>query len=219
MSTRQTSPNGKENKVKSDDIGTGAICKYQLQFPSIAAEYDRLILKVKNVTNAQIYAVQTLGFSSSSYNETVLTAEDEEIKVAYPYSLYLTVVADFSDDLSQFEAVYWFENRDPDVLTEEEKSEGTISILTETEVVIKEQKQEVYETVYFWVLVGGLLLALLLGIFCCIGLLRLKRKNDQISTKIQMLTNEKHDNSPHANNPNNNQPSSSPMIDDAVLYQ
>ena len=34
-----------------------------------------------------------------------------------------------------------------------------------------------------------------------------------------MLTDQKQDNLPHANNPNNNQPSSTPMIDESVLYQ
>ena len=40
MSTRTTSPDGKENRVTSEDIGKGAMCKYELEFPSIAAEYD-----------------------------------------------------------------------------------------------------------------------------------------------------------------------------------
>ena len=113
------------------------MCKYELEFPSIAAEYDRLILKVNSVANAEIYAVQTLAFSSSSYAETALTASDDAIIVAYPYSLYLTVVADFSTEASQFEVVYWFDNRDPETLTEEEKAEG--SIVPEKEIVIQEK--------------------------------------------------------------------------------
>ena len=137
MSTRTTSPDGKENRVTSEDIGKGAMCKYELEFPSIAAEYDRLILKVNSVANAQIYAVQTLAFSSNSYAETPLTASDDAITVAYPYSLYLTVVADFTDNISEFEIIYWFDNRDPETLTEEEKLEG--SIIPEKEIVIQEK--------------------------------------------------------------------------------
>ena len=78
-----------------------------------------------------------MAFSSNSYAETPLTANDDAIMVAYPYSLYLTVVADFTDELSQFEIVYWFDNRDPETLTEEEKLEG--SIVPEKEVVIQEK--------------------------------------------------------------------------------
>ena len=137
MSTRVTSPDGLENRVESKDIGSGAMCKYKLEFPSIAAEYDRLILKVNSVANAEIYAVQTLAFSSSSYAETALTASDDAIIIAYPYSLYLTVVADFSEEASQFEIIYWFDNRDPETLTEEEKAEG--SIVPEKEIVIQEK--------------------------------------------------------------------------------
>ena len=113
------------------------MCKYQIKFPSIAAEYDRIILKVNSVTNADIYAVQTLAFSSKSYAETLLTAESDAIIVAYPYSLYVTVASDISKDLSEFEIFYWFEDRDPETLTEEEKKEG--SIVPEKEIIVQEK--------------------------------------------------------------------------------
>lgn len=96
MSTRTTSPDGEENRLNSADLGRGAMCKYQIKFPSIAAEYDRIVLRVNSVTNADIYAVQTLAFSSKSYAETLLTAASDAIIVAYPYSLYVTVASDIS---------------------------------------------------------------------------------------------------------------------------
>ena len=96
MSTRTTSPDGEENRLNSVDLGRGAMCKYQIKFPSIAAEYDRIVLRVNSVTNADIYAVQTLAFSSKSYAETLLTAASDAIIVAYPYSLYVTVASDIS---------------------------------------------------------------------------------------------------------------------------
>ena len=99
MSTRTTSPDGVENILLSADLGRGAMCKYQIKFPSIAAEYDRIILKVNSVTNADIYAVQTLAFSSKSYAETLLTADSDAIIVAYPYSLYVTIASDLAEDL------------------------------------------------------------------------------------------------------------------------
>ena len=134
MSTRTTSPDGEENRLNSADLGRGAMCKYQIKFPSIAAEYDRIILRVNSVTNADIYAVQTLAFSSKSYAETLLTADSDAIIVAYPYSLYVTVASDISQDLSEFEIFYWFEDRDPETLTEEEKAEG--NIVPEKEIII-----------------------------------------------------------------------------------
>ena len=137
MSTRTTSPDGEENKLLSADLGRGSMCKYQIKFPSIAAEYDRIILKVNSVINADIYAVQTLAFSSKSYAETLLTAESDAIIVAYPYSLYVTVASDISQDLSAFEIFYWFEDRDPETLTEEEKKEG--SIVPEKEIIVQEK--------------------------------------------------------------------------------
>ena len=222
MQTRKTSPDGKENRVTSKDIGNGGICKYQLEFPTIAAEYDRLILKVTNVTNAQVYAVQTLAFSSSTYVETILTADTGEIKVSYPYLLYLTVVADFTFEPTTFEATYWFENRDPETLTEEEKIEDTLtqSIVPPKEViVIQEKKVEIYETSFFWILAGGLLLALIVGIVCCFGLVNMKRKNDRISTKIQMLTDLKRDSMHHSGTGLVRQPTTKPVVDDVVVFQ
>ena len=49
----------------------------------------------------------------------------------------MTVVADFTDNISEFEIIYWFDNRDPETLTEEEKLEG--SIVPEKEIVIQEK--------------------------------------------------------------------------------
>ena len=68
-------------------------------------------------------------------------------------------------------------------------------------------------------LIGVLLLAFLLAIIFCIGLVHMKRKNDKISTKIQMLTDLKRDSMPHTNRDTGPQPSSMPVIDDEVLEQ
>ena len=76
----------------------------------------------------------SLAFSSKSYAETLLTADSDAIIVAYPYSLYVTVASDISQDLSAFEIFYWFEDRDPETLTEEEKKEG--SIVPEKEIIV-----------------------------------------------------------------------------------
>ena len=99
------------------------MCKYSLEFPSVAAEYDRLIIRVKEVKNAQIYAVQTFAFSSSSYAETIIDVDDAII-VSYPYSVYITIVSDpnppFGNPAS-FAFSFWFEDRDPETLTDEEK--------------------------------------------------------------------------------------------------
>ena len=136
MSTRTTSPDGNENKVTSSDLTKGAMCKYSLEFPTLAAEYDRLIIRTKEVSNAKIYAVQTLAFSSTSYAETILGV-DEAIMVQYPYSVYLTVVSDWTDKPASFTVSYWFDDRDPEALTKEEKEAsqiGTILNYTEEEV-------------------------------------------------------------------------------------
>ena len=112
------------------------MCKYSLEFPTVAAEYDRLIIRTKEVSNAKIYAVQTLAFSSSTYAETILGV-DEAIMVQYSYSVYLTVVSDWTDNVASFTVSYWFDDRDPDTLTKEEKEAsqiGTILNYTEEEV-------------------------------------------------------------------------------------
>ena len=62
----------------------GAICRYKLEFPNIAAEYDRLGVQLSRVANAQIIAAQTLAFASNSFTETVLVAGDDPIVVPYP---------------------------------------------------------------------------------------------------------------------------------------
>ena len=47
----------------------------------------------------------------------------------------------------------------------------------------------------------------------------MKRKNDKISTKIQMLTDLRRDPMPNTNRETGPQPSSMPVIDDQVLDQ
>ena len=46
--------------------------------------------------------------------------------VQYPYSVYLTVVSDFTDKPASFTVSYWFDDRDPDTLTDEEKAASRI---------------------------------------------------------------------------------------------
>ena len=161
------------------------MCKYKLEFPQLAAEYDRLIIKAKAIENAEIYAVQTLAYSSSSYAETIL-AVDEAIMVQYPYLLYITVVSDFNDDPTSFSISYWFEDRDPDALTDEEKAVSVTETEPVKEVVYEQEPLEESQT--FLILVAVLAVLVIIAAAFCIGLIIVRRKNDKIQTKIQMLT-------------------------------
>lgn len=184
-STKTTSPDGNENKVSAEGLSSGKMCKYKLEFPQLAAEYDRLIIKAKAIDNAEIYAVQTLAYSSSSYAETIL-AVDEAIMVQYPYLLYITVVSDFNDDPASFSISYWFEDRDPDALTDEEKGVSVTGVEPVKEVVYEQEPLEESQT--FLILVAVLAVLVIIAAAFCIGLIIVRRKNDKIQTKIQMLT-------------------------------
>ena len=164
------------------------MCKYSLEFPTIAAEYDRLIVKTKEVSNAKVYAVQTLAFSSDSYAEGIL-AENEAIMVHYPYSLFLVVMSETNEDPASFTVSYRFDNRDPATLTDEEKSASRIGSSLDKEIQIEDKP--LYENPKFWILVVVLVIALLVTIAFCVCLILMKRKNERISSKIQMLTDMK----------------------------
>ena len=56
---------------------------------------------------------------------------DDPIIVPYPYSLYITVVSDFTDLTAEFTMQYWFEDRDPENLTEEEKAADSLTVAPE----------------------------------------------------------------------------------------
>ena len=57
MSTKTTSPDGYENIVSAENFSNGELCRYKFEFPQLAAEYDRLIIRARSVENAVIYAV------------------------------------------------------------------------------------------------------------------------------------------------------------------
>ena len=168
-----------------------------------------MIIRTKEVSNAKIYAVQTLAFSSSSYAETIL-AVDEAMMVQYPYSVYITVVSDFTDNPASFTISYWFDDRDPDTLTDEEKAASRIGPVTNKDAEVEEKA--LYENPKFWILVAVLIAAVVITIAFCICLIVLKRKNERISSKIQMLQKgQKGDfDLQHG-------PQSRPVIDDAIL--
>ena len=59
-STKVPDGQGIEAKIISqyhDQFNWGAICRYKIDFPPMAAEYDRLVLKVNSLEFAQVTAV------------------------------------------------------------------------------------------------------------------------------------------------------------------
>ena len=86
-------------------------------------------MSLSRVANAEVTAVQTLAFASNSFNETTLEVGTDPIMVPYPYSLYLTVISNFTDNAAEFTIQYWFEDRNPEELTEEELANNGIEVL------------------------------------------------------------------------------------------
>ena len=130
--TRIPGSDGYPDRISSkitSDLRFGSICRYKLEFPNIAAEYDRLLVSLSRVANAEVTAVQTLAFASNSFNETTLEVGTDPIMVPYPYSLYLTVISNFTDNAAEFTIQYWFQDRNPEELTEEELANNGIEVL------------------------------------------------------------------------------------------
>ena len=90
--------------------------------------------------------------------------------VPYPYTLYLTVISDFTDSAAEFTISYWYEDRDPESLTEEEKASDSLTVAPEQETIIKEQA--LTESPLFFLLVAVSALVFLVAVICCACLIQ-----------------------------------------------
>ena len=170
---------GIESKIISqyhDQFNWGAICRYKIEFPPRAAEYDRVVLKINSLEFAQVTAVQTLSYTSESYEELKLGVSDA-ILVHYPYVLYLIVASDFVTSPASFDISYWFEDRDPDALTSEERKDSATGLELEpqVEVVHSGVTKRVVEDKTLMIVLIICAVFILITIVFCIALIMVKR--------------------------------------------
>lgn len=50
-------------------FGNNSACRYKIEFPSEADEFDLLVLNINKLTDAKIYAVEALRYSSEDFIE------------------------------------------------------------------------------------------------------------------------------------------------------
>ena len=138
----------------------GAACRYKVLFPAEANHYDKIHLDVKKLTNARIFAISTLRYSSKNYTET-LASEGDKITLEYPNTLLLTIQSTNKTHPGNFSLSYHLEKFVP---------------------------LKFYQTQNFQYLIGGVLLAALLVIFLLVILCWTLCNKRQLEKKLLQRT-------------------------------
>ena len=92
------------------------VCRYQLEYPYRAEIHDQLIVEVALMDNAIAYLVETERFDSDSPRQELLKESKATFTATFPNKVYLTVVADMSDNPAEWELNFSYNDRDGDAI-------------------------------------------------------------------------------------------------------
>ena len=153
-------------------------------FPAMAGEFDQIALVVNEATRVTIYISETESYSDPNTKEIELAVGDT-YDVTFPNSLYITIFAHQVENGGDFVISYRFNDRVPEEVLAAMTAEEREQYLTK-EVIIKQEK--FYEDWMFWLLVVAGLFGVGIMVLLCICLINMKRKNDEIISKVILMS-------------------------------
>ena len=102
--------------IVGEPMNNGAICRYLLDFPNEADIYDEITVSARFMNSVVAYITETDSFDSPDPKQGSLRFRNDSFTAVYPRKVYLTIVADSSNQNAEFELLMTFTDRDGDTL-------------------------------------------------------------------------------------------------------